>query len=296
MRERNLLKLKRQKLWLSLRKNNLFDKRIEKAGRVALSLFFIKKMIMEEKLSALRAKIAYTKMLVDANRAKASTLADLVCELEGMERGAGVSNQVSGMRREVLMEPGIAPTIHGLKPMVIEKVVAEQLNSYGFKPVVSERVDRRPNYMSVPMNIILAKKADLMKEIDRLRKIEGARSNKLALVPDDEDAPDECDQLVLGRLEIERLYDQYYYIERTGQLPDTVEAEKEVDPEIELKKFKLADDIKSAKNIIYKEGQKLKNIASYTKKNREEAIETINDKIARYEAELERLEVERRML
>lgn len=231
---------------------------------------------MEEKLSALRAKIAYTRMLVDANRAKASTLADLVCELEAMEKASGVRRAVLGISNEVSGER-----------MTKEPEETQPL---------PKTYERRPNYMSVPMNIILAKKADLMKEIDRLRKIEGARSNKLALVPDDEDAPDECDQLVLGRLEIERLYDHYYYIERTGQLPDTVEAEKVIDPEIELKKFKLDAAIKSAKNIIYKEGQKLKNIASYSKKNREEVIEGITAKIDRYEYELERLEVERRML
>jgi hypothetical protein len=234
---------------------------------------------MEEKLASLRAKIAWTRMMVEAERAKASTLADLVCELEAMEKAAEKAPQP--IRRTAPMGEYLA----GIENNLVKNDL-----------VGKEKIDRRPNYMSVPMNIILAKKADLMREIDLMRKIEGQRSNKLALVDDDTEAADECEQLVIGRLEIERLYDQYYYIERTGQLPDTVEAEKEVDPEIELKKFQLDASIKSAKNIIYKEGQKLKNIASYSKKNREEVIEGINAKIDRYEVELERLEVDRRMV
>jgi len=235
-------------------------------------LWRAKIIFMEEKLSALRAKIAYTKLMVEANRAKASTLADLVCELEAMEAPQPPMGEFDSPATKVVSLP-LAP-----------------------QPPKGEQLDRRPNFMSVPLNIILAKKADLMREADRLRKIEGQRANKLAMIDDDIECAKECEELVLGRLEIERIYDQYYYIERTGQLPDTVEAEKEVDPEIELKKFKLDAGIKSAKNIIYKENNKLKNIASYSKKNREEVIEGINAKIARYEFELERLEVERRML
>lgn len=148
----------------------------------------------------------------------------------------------------------------------------------------------------------LTAKSDLAVEIRRLTELEAEKSNALAMAPIDSPQPYLCGELVEGRKKIESLWDQLYELERTGELPAPptptrpLTGDELVDKELKLARIK--DDLDSQRNIRQKASKALRDAAGNTidKEKFQLNVEKYTAKIARCDAEIDRLEKERNIL
>lgn len=180
---------------------------------------------MEEKLNQLTAKVGYLKLMVGAGREPQALLDRAVAELESFKisNGQGICN---------------APKI------VVAKATAPKVVEY-------ERQQESNDYL-------MRKTADLLADIEVLRKANNVKSNQVAMIPKDVICKDVCQELVGERKVIEELYDQYYHIEKNGCLPMPADLVPEPTVEDKLKLAEVRNQIKSLEDIATKARRKLK--------------------------------------